>query len=162
MAATMGGSLFAALAFSGAGYLFHLLDKNGYSDEVKRHNKAMEDLTRAREKWYEEEVRRKDEINRRRQELIETHQDMKAVKKALSGLRDISISFKNREFSRKPELKDFYRPSSEFKHYEKFVVGTAGAVGGAVSGHCVITNLIFYSVFLVSFSGNASFSIWMT
>ena len=51
MAASMGSSLFAAMAFSGASYLFRLIDKNGYSEEIKRHNKAMEDLTRAREKW---------------------------------------------------------------------------------------------------------------
>ena len=38
MAATVGSSLFAALAFSGAGYLFHLLDRDGYSAEIKRHN----------------------------------------------------------------------------------------------------------------------------
>ena len=134
MAATVGSSLFAALAFSGAGYLFHLLDKNGYSDEIKRHNKAMEELTLAREKWYEAEVRRKDEINRKRQELMLSHQDMNMVNKALSGLRNISISFKNKEFTRKPELHDFYRPSSEFKHYEKFVVGSVGLVGGLVGG----------------------------
>ena len=36
MASTVGGSLFAAVAFSGAGYLFHLLDKGGYSSEMKR------------------------------------------------------------------------------------------------------------------------------
>ena len=134
MAGTVGSSLFAALAFSGAGYLFHLLDKNGYSEEIKRHNKAMEDLTLAREKWYEAEVRRKDEVNRKRQELLLTHQDMKGVNEALSALRNISISFKNQRFTRKPELHDFYRPSSEFKHYEKFVVGSVGLVGGLVGG----------------------------
>ena len=138
MAASMGSSLFAALAFSGAGYLFHLLDKNGYSKEIKRHNKAMENLTGAREQWYEEETRRKDEIARKRQEFIETHQDMNIVNKALSGLENISISFKNKKFTRKPELRDFYRPSSEFKHYEKFVVGSVGAVGGALVGSMLL------------------------
>ena len=138
----MGSSLFAALAFSGAGYLFHLLDKNGYSEEIKRHNKAMENLTRACEQWYEEETRRKDEIAQKRQELIETHQDMNVVNKALSGLEKISISFKNRNFTRKPELRDFYRPSSEFKHYEKFVVGSVGAVGGALGGALIGSMLL--------------------
>ena len=140
----MGSKLsgFAALAFSGAGYLFHLLDKNGYAEEIKRHNKAMENLTRAREQWYKEETRRKDEIDRKRQELIEAHQDMNVVNKALSGLEIISIRFKNRNFSRKPELRDFYRPSEEFKHYEKFVVGSVGAVGGAVGGALVGSMLL--------------------
>ena len=134
MAGTVGSSLFAALAFSGADYLFHLLDKDRYSNEIKRHNRAMEDLTLAREKWYEAEVRKKDEMNRKRQELLQSHQDMNAVNKALSGLRNISISFKNKEFTRKPELHDFYTPSSEYKHYEKFVVGSVGLVGGLVGG----------------------------
>ena len=53
MAASMGGSLFAALAFSGTGYLFYLLDKGGYDEEVRRHNLAMEHLFKAREAWYE-------------------------------------------------------------------------------------------------------------
>ena len=150
MASSIGSSLFSALAFSGAGYLFHLLDKDGYSSKIKRHNKAMEDLMRAREKWYEEEIRRKDEINRKRQELTETHQDMVAVNKALIGIKNISISFKNQEFTRKPELKDFYRPSSEFKHYEKFVVGTVGAVGGVVSGF-VMGGLLLYKKFIMNF-----------
>ena len=70
MASTIGGSLFAAVAFLGAGYLFHLLDKGGYSSEMKRHNLAIENLTKARESWYEEEVRKKDEIAKKRQELI--------------------------------------------------------------------------------------------
>ena len=64
MASTIGGSLFAAVAFPGAGYLFYLLDKGGYSSEMKRHNLAVENLTKAREAWYEEEVRKKDEIAR--------------------------------------------------------------------------------------------------
>ena len=94
----------------------------------------MEELSLAREKWYEAEVRKKDEMNRKRQELLQSHQDMNAVNKALGELGNISISFKNKEFTKKPELHDFYRPSSEFKHYEKFVVGSVGLVGGLVGG----------------------------
>ena len=67
---------------------------------------------------------------------------MSVVNKALSGLENISISFKNREFTRKPELRDFYRPSIEFRHYEKFVVGTVGVVDGVVSGF-VVGGLLF-------------------
>ena len=52
MASTIGGGLFAAVAFSGAGYLFHLLGKGGYSSKMKRHNLAIENLSKAREAWY--------------------------------------------------------------------------------------------------------------
>ena len=48
MASTIGGSLFAAVAFSGAGYLFHLLDKGGYSSEMKRHNLAMDEISKSK------------------------------------------------------------------------------------------------------------------
>ena len=42
MASVVAGGLFNAVAFAGAGYVFHKLDKKGYQDEMKRHNLAME------------------------------------------------------------------------------------------------------------------------
>ena len=42
MAGQIGGTLFAAIAFSASGWLFHKLDKSGYNTEMKRHNLAME------------------------------------------------------------------------------------------------------------------------
>ena len=53
MASVVAGGLFNAVAFAGAGYVFHKLDKKGYKDEMKRHNLAMEQLKAAQEKWYE-------------------------------------------------------------------------------------------------------------
>ena len=45
MASVVAGGLFNAIAFVGAGYVFHKLDKSGYDAEMERHNKAMEELT---------------------------------------------------------------------------------------------------------------------
>jgi hypothetical protein len=45
MAGAVAGGLFNAFAFAGAGYLFKMFDKNGYAEEAKRHNMAMEALT---------------------------------------------------------------------------------------------------------------------
>ena len=59
MASVVAGGLFNAVAFAGAGYVFHKLDKKGYEDEMKRHNLAMEQLTTAKEKWYEKTVEKK-------------------------------------------------------------------------------------------------------
>ena len=39
MADTIGGSLWVAIAFSGAGWLFHKLDKSGYDAEMKRQSR---------------------------------------------------------------------------------------------------------------------------
>ena len=66
MAALLGRTLFAALSFLASGWLFHKLDKLGYDAEMKRHNRALEALSKACEKWYEEEVAKKDEIARKR------------------------------------------------------------------------------------------------
>ena len=53
MATVAAGGLFNAFEFAGAGYLFKMFDKNGYSEEAKRHNLAMENLTAEREKYLE-------------------------------------------------------------------------------------------------------------
>ena len=39
--------IFNALAFAGARFLFKSLDENGYKEEMKRHNLAIEKLTAA-------------------------------------------------------------------------------------------------------------------
>lgn len=137
MAASMGSSLFAALAFSGAGYLFHLIDKGGYAEEVHRHNIAMEELAKAREKWYEAEVMRKNKLAQRRQELMEAHQDMAIVNKSLDALARVSMQYKQKKFSRKPKLSDFYRPSEKMKSYQNMAVGMFGAAGGLAIGYLV-------------------------
>ena len=51
---------FAAISFAGAGYLFKMIDKNGYEKEMKRHNLALEKFNRDKERFYEEEVREHD------------------------------------------------------------------------------------------------------
>ena len=52
------GGLLRAVAFAGARYLFQHLNKTGYEAEMKRHNKAIEDLTTARETFYVQETKR--------------------------------------------------------------------------------------------------------
>ena len=66
---------FAALSFAGAGYLFKLFDKNGYSEEMKRHNLALEELGRQKEKFDEEEVKAHD----REQQLRRKIEDANAI-----------------------------------------------------------------------------------
>ena len=59
MASVVAGGLFNAVAFAGAGYVFHKLDKKGYEDEMKRHNLAMERLKAAEDEWYKESIEKK-------------------------------------------------------------------------------------------------------
>ncbi len=48
------GGIFNAFAF--AGYLFKMINSDGYSKEIKRHNLAMEQLARARQEWNQKEI----------------------------------------------------------------------------------------------------------
>ena len=66
MASMVVGGLFNAFAFAGAGYLFSKLNHNGYKDEIKRHNLALEHLSKAKQEWYEEEVSRKNRVEEKR------------------------------------------------------------------------------------------------
>ena len=124
-------SIFAAFAFSGAGVLMHRLDKNGYEAEIKRHNKALEDLAKAKEKFYENEVRQHDRIQQLRQQLADANNDIEGTNKALDTLRKVrSIQYEGQTFDREPQLNDFYEPSSEMKEYQYLVVVGLGIGAG--------------------------------
>jgi hypothetical protein len=55
------GGLFNAVAFAEAGFLFSKLNRGGYEDKMKRHNKAREKLAKAKEKWYVSDVEKKNQ-----------------------------------------------------------------------------------------------------
>ena len=74
---------FAAVSFAGAGYLFKMFDKNGYEEEMKRHNKAVENLAKAKEEFYEKEIKRHDRIQELRQQFADANTDVNETNKAL-------------------------------------------------------------------------------
>ena len=84
------------------------------------------------------EVRRKDEIARKRQELFASRADLSTVNKALDALRKINVVCDDRQtkrtFSQKPELKDFYKPSDKMKHYQNLTMGITGIESGLLLG----------------------------
>ena len=86
MAGMVVGGLFNAFAFAGAGFLFSKLNHSGYKDEIKRHNLALEQLSAAKQKWYEKEVARKNNIELKRHQLIEANADIKTTNRALAEL----------------------------------------------------------------------------
>ena len=130
MAGMVVGGLFNAFAFAGAGFLFSKLNHSGYKDEIKRHNLALEQLSIAKQKWYEKEVARKNDIEVRRHQLIEANMDIKTTNKAL-----VEYSKALRESRRdEPTLNDFYKPSKEMKEYQALTMAAAGLSSGLV-GH---------------------------
>ena len=116
MAGAVEGGLFNAFAFAGAGYLFKMFDKNGYAEEAKRHNMAMEDLTAEREKYLEEVTNRRNKIVQLREELSEANSDIKSTNQSLELFRRIN-ELTRKDLSRKPQLSNHYKPSPEMEEY---------------------------------------------
>ena len=127
MASVVAGGLFNAIAFAGAGYVFHKLDKNGYEKEMKRHNEAMEKLSEEKEKWYEKTVEKKNKIALLRQKLLDANKDLDRGNEALHNLRTAMEELKE---CKEPTINDYYKPSDEMKMYMNVVMGVVGSVSG--------------------------------
>ena len=135
MASMVVGGLFNAFAFAGAGFLFSKLNHSGYQDEIKRHNLALEELSRAKQKWYEKETARKNDIELKRHQLIEANADIKTTNKALAQLSvALHRAIAEQERSSEPTLNDFYKPSKEMKEYQALTMVVAG-LGAGLVGH---------------------------
>ena len=52
----IGNSIISAAAFSIGGWLMSKIDKPNYLAETRRHNEAIEELTKARERFLEQET----------------------------------------------------------------------------------------------------------
>ena len=114
MAGVVAGGLFNPIAFAGAGYVFHKLDKNGKEKEMRRHDKAMELLAREKEKWYEKTVEKKNKIALLRQD---TNKDFRDTNEALRKLRIAMEDLEDHE-DVEPRLENYYEPSNEMKMYD--------------------------------------------
>ena len=73
MTSLVAGGLFTAVAFAGAGFRFSHLNKSGYEAEKKRHNKALEQLAKEKEAWYEHTVEKANRIKELRQQLSDAN-----------------------------------------------------------------------------------------
>ena len=114
------GGLFNAVAFAGAGFLFSKLNHTGYEKEIKRHNEAMEKLARDKEKWYENQMRRKEEIEKLWQQLSDANADINETNKSLKNLYEIQNEYQKEE-EKEPKLENYYKPSQEMKEYQNVV-----------------------------------------
>ena len=130
MTSVVVGGLFNAVAFAGAGFLFSKLNGQGYKEEVKRHDQALEKLAKAKEKFYESEVKRRNDEARRRAEILDANKDIEETNRALEDLRDYTRLMDSTASQRRPKLEDYYQPSDEMKRYAVLTVGILG-VGGA-------------------------------
>ena len=120
MASIIAVGVFNSVAFAGAGFLFSKLNHSGHEIEIKRHNEAMEKLLKAKEKWYEEQVDKKEKIEMLRQQTSDANADTNDTNRALEELRKITIE---------PKLEDYYKPSDEMKEYQLVLVSLMGLGG---------------------------------
>ena len=118
------------MAFAGAGFRFSKLNGQGYKEEVKRHNQALEKLAKAKEKFYESELKRRNDEAQRRDEILDANKDIEETNRALEDLRDFTKLMNNSASRRKPKLEDYYQPSDEMKTYPMMTMGVLG-VGSA-------------------------------
>ena len=113
LAIMAGGALVNALAFSGTNFIFGQLGDHGKT-EMKRHNLAVERLSKAREEYSQERQQRLDYLNKtisQQKHAEQTFGDLgvamqeyhKVTGQQLSPLRD------------EPKLSDFYNPSKAAK-----------------------------------------------
>ena len=108
---------------------FHKLDKKGHEDEMKRHNLAMEQLTAAKEKWYEKTVEKKNKIALLPLRLNDANKDLDSTNEALHNIRMAMDEYIGPE----PTLDDYYEPSDDMKMYTNVVVGVMGSVAGVLA-----------------------------
>ena len=122
---TVGGAVVNALAFSGTNFVFSRLTNQG-AEELKRHDLALENLEKARDRWNEDRMKRLDLINKRLHERNEAWAYINNLDKAM--LEFYRVFAKQRKpLPPEPELSDFYHPSETQKSSKLlFVVAGTG------------------------------------
>ena len=124
------------LRFAGAGFLFSKLNHSRYKVEIKRHNLALEQLSVAKQKWYEKEVARKNTIEAKRHQLVEANMDIKITNRALQELSHYNEVSELRSEASKPDITDYYTPSKEMEGYQALTMAAVG-LGSGLAVHKV-------------------------
>ncbi len=120
------GGVFNAFAFAGAGYLFRMINKDGYAEEIKRHDLAMEQLAIAKQKWSQKEIEQRDKQRELHQERIDVNEDFSNINKSLKNYKkvnDLVIEYNGKKFTSKSHIWNFYKPSSEMEEYMTLAIG---------------------------------------
>ena len=120
-------SVFSATAFGGTNLVFSMLTDHG-AKERKRHDLALENLQRARDKWNEDRMKRLDFINKRLREKNEARTYINNIDEAILKYYHAFVK-PIKPLPTEPELSDFYHPSENQKNGELLfiAVGTGTA-----------------------------------
>ena len=123
----IGGALINALAFTGSTYLFSSLSKESIDKERKRHDKAIENLQRAKIEWAKKRQERLDYINN---QIMKQCKAGKRFADLNSAMQQYFIVTGRRlePLPTKPVLFDFYVPSEDHHNRELMFI-TLSIVG---------------------------------
>ena len=128
IAAIAGGALINALAFSGTNAAFSLLGDHG-GIERKRHDLAMEQLSKAREDWNRDRQQRLDLINKNLSDQRHAEHTFRGLDDAMREYHKVTGQ-QLPPLKNEPKLSDFYNPSRQRKDAEiALVVGGMTVVG---------------------------------
>lgn len=127
LAVIAGGALVNALAFSGTNFIFGQLGDHGKA-EMKRHNLAMEQLSKARDEYARSRQQRLDYINKTLRDQRHAKQTFTDLEAAMQRYYEVT----GNHFTplKEPKLSDFYNPSRQQKDTEiALVIGGMTLVG---------------------------------
>jgi len=116
----VGSALGNALAFTGGNFIFSLANKHGFMDKIKRHNKAMEQLSKKRDEW----TKQQRELLKREQMSVGDFKDVRYATELYHTITE-EQGQKAQRVERvgvlgepDPQLSDYYQPSEEQRKYE--------------------------------------------
>ncbi|CAB3995447.1 Hypothetical predicted protein [Paramuricea clavata] len=89
---------------------------DGFKEETKRHDLAMEKLAGEKEKYLEKLQARQDKLDELRNELADANKDIKSTNQSLELLRGVQ-ELAGKTKPREPQLSDCYTPSPEMEEY---------------------------------------------
>ena len=112
----VGGAIVNALAFSGSNYLFSKL--GGSDEERRRHDIALEELSKAEQDYERERIQRLDFINEKLEEQKHAEQTFSDIDQALQEYYLVTGEDLSSIQEKKPKLADFYQPSDNQKAKE--------------------------------------------
>ena len=115
----IGGAVVNALAFSGSNFLFSKLGSG--DEERKRHDEAVEQLTKARDEYEKKRLALIDYANEKVMEERKANKNFVDSEEAMKLYYEVTLG-------PPPQLSDFYEPSETQKNNERIfiVVGMIG------------------------------------
>ena len=127
VAMMVGGALINAVSFAGSSFLFSQFGDHG--EEMKRHNLAMEQLTKARDEFNRQRQQRLDFINKTLRDQRHAEQTFSDLGAAMQRYYEVTGN-RLPPLRKEPILSDFYNPSRKQKDGEiAFVIGGMAIAG---------------------------------